>query len=66
MRALLAENKRINEEAREYIGVGKQWVLRHFEYRLEAEAAYLTDLLVAGPDIVSDERHPRPRKPKAR
>ena len=64
VRALLAENRRINEEARDYIGLAKQWVLRHFEYRLEAEVAYLTDLLAAAPDIVSDERNPRPRKVK--
>ncbi len=63
---LLAESERINEEARDYIGVAKQWALRHFEYRLEAEVAYLTALLTAAPEVVSDERNPRPRKPKAR
>ncbi len=66
MRAMLAESKRINEDAREYIGSAKQWALRHAEYRLEAEVAYLTDLLAAADDIVADERHPRPRKTKAR
>ena len=66
VRALLAESQRINAEARDYIGVAKQWALHHFEYRLEAEAAYLADLLTAAPDIVSDERNPRPRKPKPR
>ncbi len=66
VRAMLAESKRINEEAREYIGVAKQWALHHFEYRLEAEVAYLTALLTAAPDIISDERTPRPRKTKAR
>ena len=66
VRALLAESKRINEEVREYVGQGKQWALRHTEYRLEAEAAYLTALLAAAPDIVSDERNPRSRKPKPR
>ncbi len=60
---LLAESERINEEARDYIGVAKQWALRHFEYRLEAEVAYLTALLTAAPEVVSDERNPRPRKP---
>lgn len=64
MRALLAESKRINEGAREYVGVAKQWALRHTEYRLEAEITYLTDLLHAANDIVADERNPRPRKPK--
>ena len=61
---LLAESKRINEEVREYISVSRQWALRHFEYRLEAEAAYLTALLTAAPEIISDERNPGPRKPK--
>ncbi len=61
---MLAESRRINKEVQEYIGLAKQWALSHFEYRLEAEAAYLTDLLAAAPDIVADERHPRPRKVK--
>ncbi len=65
VRARLAESRRINEEVREYIGVAKQWALRHFEYRLEAEVAYLTALLTAAHDVVSDERNPRPRKLKA-
>ena len=64
VRALLADMRRINEEARDYIGLAKQWALHHFEYRLEAEVAYLSALLAAAPDIVSDERHPRPRKVK--
>jgi DNA-binding PadR family transcriptional regulator len=66
VRARLTEIRRINEEAREYIGLAKQWALRHFEYRLEAEVAYLAALLTAAPDVVSDERNPRPRKLKAR
>ena len=66
VRALLAESQQINEEAREYIGVAKQWALRHFEYRLEAEVAYLTALRSAAADIVFDERNPRPRKLKGR
>jgi len=65
MRALLAEIRRIGEEAGEYVGTAKLWALRHFEYRLEAEVAYLADLLSAALDIVSDERDPRPRKTKA-
>ena len=65
VRGMLAESRRVNEEARDYIGTAKQWALRHTEHRLEAEAAYLTDLLAAAPDIVADERHPRPRKLKA-
>ena len=65
MRALLAEIKQINEVARDYISVAKQWALRHIENQLEAEVSYLAALLSAAPDIVSDERHPRPRKVKA-
>ncbi len=64
VRGMLAENKRIAAEAQDYVGTAKRWVLRHLKHRLEAEAAYLTDLLAAAPDIVSDERHPRPRKSK--
>ena len=65
VQAMLAESKRINEGAREYVGLAKQWALRHTEYRLEAEVAYLTDLLAAAPEIVDDERCPplRPKKP---
>jgi len=66
MRARLAEIQRINEEVRDYVGLAKQWALRHIECRLEAEVAYLFALLAASPDIVSDERNPRPRKPKTR
>lgn len=66
VRALLAESKRINEAAREHVGVAKQWALRHTEHRLEAEVAYLTDLLSAVDDIVADERGSRPRKRKLR
>ncbi len=64
VQGMLAENKRLSEGARDYVGVAKQWALRHFEYRLEAEVAYLTALLAAADDVVSDERNPQPRKPK--
>ncbi len=65
VRTLLAESRRINEGARPKVGLAKQWALRHTEYRLEAEVAYLTDLLNATNDIVCDERNPPPHKPKA-
>ncbi len=61
---LLAEIKSSSEAARDYIGVAKQWALRHIEYRIQAEVDYLTDLVAAAPEIVADERHPRPRKQK--
>ncbi|MBC8136869.1 MAG: PadR family transcriptional regulator [Fibrella sp.] len=66
VRALLAESRRINEAAREYVSLAKQWALRHTEYRLEAEIAYLSDLLNATSGIVADERDPPPRKIKSR
>src|SRR5271166_566696 len=62
VRAMLAETKRVNERARDHVGLAKQWALRHSEYRLEAEAAYLADLIKAAPDIVADERNPAPRR----
>ncbi len=65
MQKLLAQSKRINADVRDHVGLGKQWALTHFEYRLEAEVAYLIDLLAAAEDIVSDERNPRPRKETA-
>ena len=64
VRALLENARRVSAETRDHVGLAKQWALRHTEYRLEAEVAYLTDLLAAAPDIVSDERTPAPRKPR--
>ncbi len=64
LRARLAEVKQINHNARDYVGVAKQWALRHNEYRLESEIAYLTDLLASVDTVVADERNPAPRKPK--
>ena len=61
LRALLAEAKRVNEGARPHVGLAKQWALRHTEYRLEAEVAYLADLLQAASVIVSDQRDLDPR-----
>ncbi|MBC8103465.1 MAG: PadR family transcriptional regulator [Cytophagales bacterium] len=66
VRALLEESRRVNAGAREYVGLAKQWALRHTEYRLEAEIAYLTDLLDAASGIVADERDPPPRKLRPR
>jgi DNA-binding PadR family transcriptional regulator len=65
-RAMLAESREVNEAVREHVGLAKQWALRHTEYRLQAEVAYLTDLLNAAADVVADERNPRHRKPKLR
>ncbi len=57
LRAMLAERKKIAEDARAKFGLAKYWVLRHSEYRLEAEVAYLTDLLKAANDIANDKGH---------
>ena len=50
--------------AHDFVGLAKQWALRHTKYRLEAEIAYLTDPLAAVPEIVAAERLSRPGKPK--
>ena len=62
LRAMLAESKRINDGALEYLTLAEAWGVRHTEYRLAAEIAYLTELLKVADDIVEDHRNPRPRK----
>jgi DNA-binding PadR family transcriptional regulator len=64
-RAMLAARKQVTEAARAHVGVAKLWILRHSEYRLEAEVAYLTDLLKAANDIVNDKGHTFPAAPKS-
>jgi len=56
VRGMLAESRRINAESRPNVGLAKQWALKHTEYRLEAEVAYLSDLLKATADIVAEKR----------
>ena len=63
VRALLAEQRRLSEHARPRVGLAKQWALRHTEYRLEAEVAYLSDLLEAIGDVAADERGGLPPEP---
>ncbi len=60
VRAMLAERRKASADARGKYGPGKYWVLRHSEYRLEAEVAYLTDLLKAAKDIVHDKHNAPP------
>ena len=60
VRALLIQSRKTNANAREHVGLAKQWALRHTEYRREAEVAYLTDLLATTPEIVTDERYSLP------
>ncbi|HUO89727.1 MAG TPA: PadR family transcriptional regulator [Rhizomicrobium sp.] len=57
VRAMLAERRKAIEAARPTVGVAKLWVLRHGEYRLEAEVAYLTDLLKDASAIANDKGH---------
>ncbi len=72
VRTRLDEITRVSEEARPHVGLAKQWALRHTGYRLEAEIAYLTDLLAVADDIVADERrapsqdapHQQPTRPR--
>jgi DNA-binding PadR family transcriptional regulator len=44
MQAMLDEARRVNAESAQHVSLGKQWALKHSEYRLEAEVKYLTDL----------------------
>ena len=57
VRAMLAERKRVSAEVGIKAGLGKFWILRHSEYRLQAEVDYLTDLLKAAHDIANDKGH---------
>jgi len=66
VRAVLAERKRMHEEIRAHVGPSKQWAFRHGDYRLEAEIAYLTDLLKDAKAIVSEDRAAQIRKMKLR
>ncbi len=58
VRAKLAENRQIFEGLPAHVGIAKQWALRHTQYRLEAEARYLGDLLKIAGDIVAEKHKP--------
>ena len=65
VKALLDE-RRQHQKAQSHFSLAKEWALRHTIYRLEAEVAYLTDLLEVVDDIVADERNPsQPEEPDA-
>jgi DNA-binding PadR family transcriptional regulator len=66
VRAMLAERRRMNEDIRAHVGPSKQWTMRHGEYRLQAEIAYLTDLLKDAKAIVAEDRAAMIRKAKLR
>lgn len=55
-RSLLAESRRTHQQIRRDIGVAEDWALRHTEYRLAAEVAYLTDLAAAAPSVITEAR----------
>ena len=57
----LAERRKVEAASRPYVGLAEEWALKHTQYRLEAEVAYLMDLLQVVGDIVADERSPRSR-----
>jgi DNA-binding PadR family transcriptional regulator len=59
VRAMLAARQQVNAMLPAHVGPAKLWALRHSEYRLKAEAAYLGDLLKAAKDFAG-ERAPRP------
>ncbi|MGA9795163.1 MAG: PadR family transcriptional regulator [Rhizomicrobium sp.] len=54
VKARLAESRRIAQGLPAHVGLAKKWALRHNEYRLEAEAAYLTDLLKIAGDVARE------------
>ena len=61
LREMLADVRRVNEGARDHVGWAKQWALRHTEYRLEAEVAYLTELLDSATELAAQGGDPRAR-----
>jgi DNA-binding PadR family transcriptional regulator len=66
LRAMLAERKRMIDEVRVHVTPAKQWAMRHGEIRLEAEVAYLNELLQDAKNIVSEDRSAQLRKLKPR
>ena len=60
VQALLDERRQHDEDVPSHFSLAKEWALRHSIYRLEAEVAYLTDLLAVVDEIVADEKKPHP------
>jgi DNA-binding PadR family transcriptional regulator len=54
VKAALADVHRIAQGLPPQVGLAKKWALRHNEYRLEAEVAYLTDLLKIAGDVARE------------
>jgi DNA-binding PadR family transcriptional regulator len=66
VRAMLAERKKMNESIRAHVGPSKLWAMRHGEMRVEAEVAYLTELLKGAKAIVAEDRAAMIKKAKLR
>ncbi len=66
VRAMLAERKRVSESIKAHVAPSKRWAMRHGETRLEAEVAYLSELLKDAKSIVSEDRAAHLKKFKAR
>jgi len=66
VRAMLAERKRMIESIRVHLAPSKQWAMRHGEIRLEAEIAYLSELLKDAKAIVTEDRAAHTRKIRPR
>jgi len=66
VRAMLDARKRVSEGIRGHVAPSKQWAMRHGEIRLEAEIAYLNELLKDAKRIVSEDRTAHLKKFKAR
>jgi DNA-binding PadR family transcriptional regulator len=66
VRAMLDARKQVSERVRGQVTPSKQWAMRHGEIRLEAEVAYLSELLKDAKRIVSEDRAAHTKKFKAR
>ena len=66
VRAMLDARKQVSESIRGHVAPSKQWAMRHGEMRLEAEIAYLNELLKDSKSIVAEDRAAHLKKFKAR
>jgi DNA-binding PadR family transcriptional regulator len=66
MRAMLGARKQVSESIRAHVPPSKRWAMRHGEVRLEAEIAYLTELLKDAKSVASEDRAAHLKKFKAR
>ena len=64
LEAMLAVFRNTLVTATPHISLAEEWALRHSEHRLKSEVDFLSALVDAAPEIVLDERQPRPKGPK--